>query len=67
MTPRKWREEEKKLTLEQLAKLVGVTPSYISRVERGMQMPSGKVMRAYHVLSNGVVKPTDFKSVNQGE
>lgn len=65
MCPRKWRKEILKMTLGNLSKLMdGISASYLSRVERGIEEPSGKVLTYYHKLSDGKVTPGDF---NKGE
>lgn len=62
MSPKKWRTDIMRLTLQDLSKLMdGVSLTYLSRVERGVQSPSGRVMGFYHKLSGGAVTPQDFK------
>lgn len=62
MSPKTWRRDIAKLTLESLSKLMdGISVSYLSRVERGLQSPSGNLLKHYHKLSGGAVGPADFK------
>ncbi|MCP4258436.1 MAG: helix-turn-helix transcriptional regulator [Planctomycetes bacterium] len=62
MSPRKWRKEVLKITLGKLSALMeDISPSYISRVERGEAKPSGRLLKFYHELSGGQVTPSDFK------
>lgn len=62
MCPKKWREDVKGLTLRQLSRLMsGVSSSYLSRIERKLEEPSGKIIKMYWKLSGGAVTPGDFK------
>ena len=61
MCPRKWRKEILKVTLGTLSDMMGeISESYLSRIERGLEKPSGKVLTHYHKLSGGQVTPGDF-------
>ena len=61
MNPKLWRMS-KNLTLKGLSKQMnGISPGYISRVERGLKNASGRIITAYHKLSKGRVTPADFK------
>lgn len=60
MKPKLWRTSEC-LTLRTLSKRFGITEGYISRVERGKQNASGRIITAYHKFSKGRVSPADFK------
>lgn len=60
MNPKSWRIS-KKLTLKALSRRMnGISTSYLSRVENGKRNASGRVIKYYHKLSNGRVKPNDF-------
>ena len=63
MTPKKWRKSTGYNT-QTLAKLLGVSQSYISLLESGKRTPSYKVLKDYYQLSEGVVSLDSFISIS---
>lgn len=54
-----WRYS-KRLTLEQVAVMIGVSHAQLCRIENGKSMPGWPLLKALHEVSDGVVTPNDF-------
>ncbi len=50
----------KKKSLRQIAKELGVSPSYLSQVKNGKRKPSEKVLSKSHLFINQSVKQTGY-------
>lgn len=56
---RRWRKENQ-IRLATLAIRVGVTPSHLSEIERGLNAPSLRLAAKLSEVTNDVVSLTDF-------
>lgn len=61
----RYRKQEG-LSLEQLAGRVGdVTPTSLSRIDRGLQQPSAALLRRLHKASGGALTPNIVLGVEE--
>jgi hypothetical protein len=61
---RLWRKQNG-VTLMELANVSKTTPSSISRIENGKQLPSLSLLVRLVNATNRIVKPDDFFTINQ--
>lgn len=59
MKPKEWRTENK-LSIDQMADILGFSKGYISEIENGRKNGSSSLWLAYHKATNGQVTANDF-------
>jgi transcriptional regulator with XRE-family HTH domain len=64
--PLKHYRDKVKVTLEQLGERVGVSKSYLSKIERGRQIPSLSTAAKIEKATDGAVTPNDFVEASEG-
>jgi transcriptional regulator with XRE-family HTH domain len=67
MAPHKWRTTRARMTLQQVADLLGVTAMAVSRYERGVGSPSLEVIIRYEEVSKGLVRAKDWVALRRSK